>query len=596
MLRRRVSSLIFALAGALIAVAAAAEEPAPGDVAAPVAGDEQADATPDDVSAENAGAYLAARNAESRGDFRAAAHWFDLAYAADPADRNLLDATLFSLMNLGEIEGAATLARAADIQGGASQLVDFALLADAARRDAHEELLALFADGREAGPLFDGIAGAWAEYGLGHTGEAFARFDAMSEDARFHTIGLYHKALALALAGDFGGADAILSAPDASSLALGRRGIIAHAQIISQLEQPERALALLERAFGADFDPELDALRSALHDRTPIPFDAVRSARDGIAEILFNLATVINRDADPALTLLHGRTALALRPDHADAMMLSAAMLEKMDQPDLAVAVYAGFPTDHPAHYAAELGRADALYAGGHKDAAIEVLRGLARRNPDRLRIQAALGDMLRREERWQEALAAYDAAAALIPDPPERGRWPLHFARGVCLERLGRHDESEAALRAALVLEPEQPQVLNYLGYSLLERGTNLDEALDLIRRAVAAEPESGYIIDSLAWAYFQLGRYDDALAPMEEASLLEPIEPVVTDHLGDVYWMNGRKREAVFQWRRALSFQPEEKDAQRIRRKLDEGLDAVLEEERATTPPAVRAAGNGN
>lgn len=119
------------------------------------------------------------------------------------------------------------------------------------------------------------------------------------------------------------------------------------------------------------------------------------------------------------------------------------------------------------------------------------------------------------------------------------------------------------------------------------------LDEALELISAAAAAEPDSGYIIDSLAWAYFRLGRYADALAPMEKASLLEPVDPVVTDHLGDVYWMNGRKREAEFQWRRALSFQPEERDAIRIRRKLERGLDAVLADEKAETPPAVRALG---
>ena len=137
--------------------------------------------------------------------------------------------------------------------------------------------------------------------------------------------------------------------------------------------------------------------------------------------------------------------------------------------------------------------------------------------------------------------------------------------------------------MREALRLNPDQPQVLNYLGYSFVDRGENLQEALSMIERAVAREPGSGYIIDSLAWAYFRRGRYDEAVAPMEKASLLMPVDPIVTDHLGDVYWMVGRKREAQFQWHRALSFQPEPKDATRIQRKLDKGLDQVLQGEKA-------------
>jgi Flp pilus assembly protein TadD len=149
--------------------------------------------------------------------------------------------------------------------------------------------------------------------------------------------------------------------------------------------------------------------------------------------------------------------------------------------------------------------------------------------------------------------------------------------------------------MRRALELNPDQPQVLNYLGYSFVDRGVNLEEALGMIQRAVAGQPDSGYIIDSLAWAYFRLGRYDEAVEPMEKASLLEPVDPVVTDHLGDVYWMVGRTREAEFQWHRALSFGPTEADAARIRKKLEQGLDAVLAAE-GTSPKPEAAATNDN
>jgi tetratricopeptide (TPR) repeat protein len=117
-----------------------------------------------------------------------------------------------------------------------------------------------------------------------------------------------------------------------------------------------------------------------------------------------------------------------------------------------------------------------------------------------------------------------------------------------------------------------------------------NLEEALDMIERAVTLRPDSGYIIDSLGWGLYRLGRYAEAVGHMEKAVELMPIDPVVNDHLGDVYWAVGRKREAEFQWHRALSFIDHEDasgdvDPDRVRRKLEVGLDVVLEEEGA--PP---------
>ncbi|MEM9972515.1 MAG: tetratricopeptide repeat protein, partial [Pseudomonadota bacterium] len=139
----------------------------------------------------------------------------------------------------------------------------------------------------------------------------------------------------------------------------------------------------------------------------------------------------------------------------------------------------------------------------------------------------------------------------------------------------------AEADFRRALELNPGQPQVLNFLGYSLVEQRRNLDEALGMIEQAVASRPDSGYIVDSLAWVYYRLGRFEDAVEPMERAVELLPTDPIINDHLGDVYWMVGREREARFQWERALSFEPEEEDATRIRLKLEIGLDEVLAQE---------------
>jgi tetratricopeptide (TPR) repeat protein len=227
------------------------------------------------------------------------------------------------------------------------------------------------------------------------------------------------------------------------------------------------------------------------------------------------------------------------------------------------------------------------LRRAGKPDAAIEVLEQLARRFPDMSIVHSTLGDFLRGQDAYADAVMSYDKALNLTPEDA-RSRWFVLYARAIAHERLDNWELAEADFRAALVLNPDQPQVLNYLGYSMVEQQINLDEALEMIERAVAARPDSGFIVDSLGWVLFRLGRYSEAVVHMETAVQLMPIDPVVNDHLGDVYWSVGRTREAEFQWSRALSFVDPtdadgEADPDRIRRKLEIGLDAVLAEEGA-------------
>jgi tetratricopeptide (TPR) repeat protein len=552
----------------------------------PAAAQEDADPGPD-VTAEvvgadngDAGAYLAARVAEGGSDFRAAAAWYDRALAADPGNLALTEGALYSELGLGNFDRAGELAAALGDQARDNQLAAFAFDAlDAAAGD-WPALIQAAADGRKVGPVLDELVLAWARFGDGKMSEALKDFEAVAGMRGMEAVGLYHKALALAVAGDFEGAEKILSGEAAGPINLNRRGIVARVQILSQLERNADALALLDKSFGTESEPMLDSLRSRLTAGEPLPFDIVPDAKAGMAEAFFTIGTLLQGESDPAYVLLHSRVANLLDPANAEALLLTAQALEDMQQHDLAVETYARFPKESPVFYTAEIGRTDALYAAGKKEAAVEVLQALARSHPGLVVVQSSLADILRREDRCADAVPAYDAALALVPKV-ERVHWTLFFSRAICHERLKDWDKAEADFRRALELNPGQPQVLNYLGYSLVDRGLKLDEALSLIEQAVKAEPEAGYIIDSLAWAYFRLGRYQDALAPMEKASLLEPVDPVVTDHLGDVYWMVGRKREAVFQWHRALSFEPAEKDAARIRRKIEVGLDQVMQEE---------------
>lgn len=549
------------------------------------------------------GAYLAARIAESENDFRAAAGWFGKAILADSANPTLLDGAILAQVGVGNFALAIDAARMRSaVAGEPSQLADLVLLADKAKREDYAGIQAASGAGRDAGDLANQLILAWAKVGEGKMSEAIQAFDAVTRTKGYEAFGYYHKALALASVGDFEGADNILSGKAAGPIVMMRRGVFARAQILSQLERNAEAIALLDRSFGTSPDPIVDAVRRRLQAGEPIPFDTVGTARDGIAEVFYTISTALNGQADPVYTLLHLRIAGYLRPELSDALLLTADVLKELGQYDLATQTYTAFPADDPAFVTAEIGRAGALRSQGKADAAIEALQALARANSGLANVQFALGDMLRGAERFDEAKQAYTAAIDLTKASNTED-WVLYFYRGIVSEQSKDWAAAEADFRRALELNPTQPQVLNYLGYGLVDRGEKLDEALGMIEKAVAGDPEQGYIIDSLAWAYFKLGRYAEALQPMERASLLEPVDPIVTDHLGDVYWMNDRRLEARFQWRRALSFQPTEKDRARILRKLEVGLDTVMAEEgagkaqaEAPANAAVEAAENGN
>ncbi len=540
-----------------------------------------------------AGPYLAGRLATQASDYTDAADYFSRALIADPANPQMLESAVIARIALGQADRALPMAAQLDRIKAVSQAANMVTFATLARSGDFDKALTELDSGRSAGSLVDGLYRAWALVGKGRMNDALAAFDKVAGTDGLQAFGMYHKALALASVGDFEGADKILSGANGPKFRPTRRGIIAHAEVLSQLERDPDAIKVIENAFGDVSDPGLVALIARLKAGETLPFTIVTGPKDGEAEVFFTVAGALAGENDDAYTLAYSRLAEYVRPDHVDAILLSANLLERQGQFDLATTVYDLIPRDDPASHVAELGRANALVQAGRVDAAIEVLRQLAKARPELAVVWTKLGDTLRRQDRFADAAAAYGKAIATFRgDQPDQ--WATYYARGISWEREQKWELAEADFRKALTLSPDQPQVLNYLGYGLLERDEKLDEAMSMIERAVAARPDDGYIVDSLGWALYRLGRYPEAEVQMEKAVELEPVDAVVNDHLGDVYWVVGRKLEAEFQWRRALSFNPEDPDTvTRIRRKLDAGLDVVLKEEGAA-PPAVTANGN--
>lgn len=531
----------------------------------------------------DAGAYLAAKQAGLASDFAEASRYFSQGLLADPSNSYLLENAMTSLIALGDVDRAIPLAQAIVDYGYDSQIANLTLMiADAKAGDWASIFNALDA-GRSIGPLVDGLSKGWAYLGQGDMTNALASFDAVIAADGMLVYGLTHKAYALASVGDFEGAEAIFSGQVPGGMRYSRQSAIAHAQILSQLGRNADALGLVDKIFGDQLDVGTAKLRAQLAADEAVAYSAVRSPTQGLADLFIVIADIVRGDAPKQFTLMYARAATYLWSGHTPAVLMNAALLEDLAQYDLANAAYASVSRDDPSFHAAELGRADVLRAAGRKDAAIEVLDALSRSHPDLPEVYATKGDTLRQAERYGEAIATYSRALELYDDR-DNARWFVYYTRGISHHKIDDWPGAEADFRSALALRPDHPQVLNYLGYSLVERGEKLDEALGMIETAAATQPDNGAIVDSLGWVYFQLGQYEEAVFQLERAASLEPVDPVINDHLGDALWAVGREIEARFQWQRALSFDPQEDEALRIRDKLQRGLDLVLVDEGLT------------
>ena len=537
-----------------------------------------------------AGDYLAANLANQENDYEAAARFYASALERDPNNPYLLQNALLAQVAKGDMDASVILAKTMKDVGIESQLTDLVLLAELINSEDFSGASDLLNDGEERfSPLLQGLVNGWVLLGEGQMAAASDYFDSMKSPEAMRLFGQYHKALALAVVGDFEAADEILQGSGGQRLHLNRGSITAHAEILTQIGRKDEALEILDRAISASGNKQLMDLRARIATDGEVPYDFVTNVNEGAAEVFFTLASALSGEENDRFALIYSRIATYLRPDYSDAIILTAELLRQQGQFVLANIAYSQVAEDDPAFLDAEIGRAEALLDADKPDAAIEVLRGLARSKSDVQAVHTALGDALRGQEQYAEAAESYDRAIALI-DADAPAYWFLYYSRGVTYERIGAWDKAEADFRKSLALSPDQPLVLNYLGYSLVEKNEKLEEAQEMIEKAVAARPDDGFITDSLGWVLYRVGKYQEAVEPMERAVELVADDPIINDHLGDVYWAVGRKREARFQWRRALSFGPDEKDANRIRRKLDVGLDVVLQEE------AEAAAGTGD
>jgi tetratricopeptide (TPR) repeat protein len=409
---------------------------------------------------------------------------------------------------------------------------------------------------------------AWALAGDGRTDAALALLDNLTSTNGLGPITGLHAGMIADLSGRPDAAEAafkrgVAASGDSAALQL----VEAYAGLLVRTNQHEKAVRLVE-AFTLSHPRTLliDPTRAALAEGK-VPAPVVSTFGEGAAEALHAVANLLNRERLRTQALVMIQMSLHLRAESPPTLYLLGQVFEREEQTEAAMKAYSGIDPATPYGWYARLNVADGYRIQDDIEKAVRLLRSMIRERPERPDAARALGDFLRIDERYREAVAAYDTAQERSGENVD---WRLYYTRGIALERAKQWDRAESDLLKALELEPDQPLVLNYLGYSWVEQGLNLERAKKMIEKAVSQRPQDGFIADSLGWVLYRLGNYPDAVTHLERAVALEPGDPVINDHLGDAYWLADRRDEARFQWKRALLQEPNADVEKIIRDKL--------------------------
>lgn len=523
------------------------------------------------------GDYMAGRLAVQQGDLDIAADRLHAALAQDAGVPEVANQAFIAAVLAGRPDAARLAMGVAD--NAVAQLV---LANRDAKNESWEQAEARFAALPRQGltQVLRPLLIAWAQQGARRTAAALAGLQPVLEEQRFRGVMALHAALIADLGGFNGDAARLYEVAQAAygglNLRLGQ--ILANWQARGGNEEDARRT--VRDMVGVNGD--LALAREALE--RDVGIRPVRNATDGLAEAYLAMAATLRQQNanDSAQALL--RLALDVREDFTAAQLLLADIQEGSKQFDAAARTLAGVPPSDPLAVVVTLRRANLLDSTGQEAEAARMLEALAQEYPDRPEPLIQIGDSLRRRNRFGEAAEAYDRAVARIATP-SRANWPLFYARGIAYERDNQWPKAEADFEYALQLAPDQPNVLNYLGYAWVERGHQMDRARRMIERAVEQRPNDGAFVDSLGWVQLRQGDTEGALKNLERAVELQPEDPVINAHLGDALDAVGRRREAEFQWRRALNLNPEPADQARIERKLRE----------AEAAPATRTASPG-
>jgi tetratricopeptide (TPR) repeat protein len=521
-----------------------------------------------------AGSYLAARHAGAERDSAAAATYYLDVLKLDPHNADLLSRTFLSVLTEGNVEEASKLGDRLLTMDHSDRIARLVLGVRDLKAKHYSSARQNFAQSVR-GPVTDLTAtllAAWAQAGAGDGKGAVDTLDKLSGPDWYGIFKDLHAGLILDFTNNKKDAGKrYASAYKADPQAL--RTVEAYGRYLSRTGSKDDALKIYEDFSKALPDhPIVNEEVKQISAGEKLP-SLIESPQAGAAEALYGLGASIGRHGGEDLALVYLQLALYLEPSHQMALLSLGDLYEDLKKPDLAIKAYERIPASSPLARNAQIQMAVDLDALDRTDEAKKLLENVIAEHPKDTEAIIELGNIQRARKDFADCGDTYGKAIDTVPNP-EKSNWVMFYFRGICYERSHQWPAAEADMKKALTLYPEQPLVLNYLGYSWVDQGVHMEEGMDMIRRAVEQRPDDGYIVDSLGWANYRTGNYDEAVKNLERAVELKPEDPTINDHLGDAYWRVGRTLEAHFQWSHAKDLNPEPEDLPKIEAKLKDGL----------------------
>jgi tetratricopeptide (TPR) repeat protein len=529
------------------------------------------------------GNYLSGRVARTSRDMSAAAGFYSRALAEDPENAQILEQAFLLEAASGHWDRAVPLAEELLKQQPTHRIAKFLMGAESFRRGDFAAADEHFTVARQ-GPIADltsTLARAWVQAAQGKHDRALKVLDGLSDADWAQFYQRYHRGLIADLGGKRDTARAAYAQAFKKNTSTLR---VAEAYTRHAMNGKNQRLAkqILDSHIGKGVGhPLAQALKDDVEAGTVPPL-LITTASAGLAEVFYGIGDALAGEGGLDMGITFLQMALLLEPQFPLANVALAEAYDTAKRYDLELEALDRIEPDSPLWPNVQIQKAFALNSLERLDEARELLEDLSAQHPEDLRPLDALGNILRSHEKYDEALEQYAKAIELV-DEPDKRHWTLFYSRGVCHERLKDWPQAEVSLKKALELNPDEPLILNYLGYSWVDQGVNLKEGLELIRKAVKIKPDDGYFVDSLGWAYYRLGDMSSAVEHLERAVELKPDDPVINDHLGDVYWRVGRKLEAKYQWEQALALKPEDDEIPLIKEKIASGLPSDIETTKA-------------
>jgi len=522
------------------------------------------------------GNYLSARFARHIGEYDKASEYFANAIAKDPNNNELLREAYELMLMAGNVKKSIELAKKQKTLGGnVSSLSLILIQIDEMQKGEYQkiidELTPFYKKSQKERNEFNSVIApmmiVWSYAGQEKYAEGRNLLKKIKEENNIPFI-TYQEVLINDLSGD--SSETKKSFDELLEDRRPYRIINKAISFYKRIGQEKTASEILEKflkenpSFKSDiqnFSPEQE---SKNHHKYIL---------NSAAEVFFEIADLLYNRGQFDDALLYLRMANYFDPESEYIKILLANTLEKEHMQEEALEIFSSIKKESIFYRKSRISIALLKNEKGDLVAAKKDLLFLAEKWSKDYESLLRLGDILMAHKNYEEASEVYTKAIDRMGEP-SRSSWPVFYTRGICFERLSNWEKAEKDFFKALEIVPNQPDVLNYLGYNWLIRDKNIIQAEEMLQLAVMTRPDDAYILDSYGWALFKMKRYEDSLSFLEKATLLMPYDPTTNDHLGDIYWQLGRYNEAKFQWKRALIFNPEPKDEEMIRSKLEKGL----------------------